>query len=239
MAETPAAVMAQALQARIKSRENRGLLFIIFKLLLYAVLIAALLELFYSGSVTQYIDFRPTLAQMSLGLFGIIALIFLFDILSVANWGMIRRARMQLVAELSRHDAAERLSMIDTVTGTFDRRYLEEIVPREAARADRQESTLSFVKVTIDRFASIDPTQGFELGNQVLKGTAQLLKRVFRPTDIIVRQGPADFLVILPETAKHVDKLCILRGMHGDSVNHVAPPPDHIPNYYRPKPPLA
>ena len=59
------------------------------------------------------------------------------------------------------------------------------------------------VKISIDRFDSIDPSKGFQLGERVLKETAQLLKRVFRPTDIIIRHGVADFMVILPETAKH------------------------------------
>ena len=217
MAEEVSAVLAKSLQARIKRRENRGLLLLVLRLLLYSVLFAALMELFYSGSVTQYIEkyvalpYRPTLPQLSLGLFVIVGLIFFVDLLSVANWTSIRRARSRLVNELSKRDAADRLSLMDPVTGTFDRRYVEEIVPREAARVERQETTLSFVKATIDRFDTIDPTKGFELGNQVLKETAQLLKRVFRPTDIIVRYGPADFLLILPDTAKHGAMMAVRR----------------------------
>jgi diguanylate cyclase (GGDEF)-like protein len=203
MADEASAVLAKSLQARIKARENRGLVLLVFKLLLYAVLFAALMELFYSGSVTKYIDFRPSLAHLSLGLFGLVVLIFFLDILTVRNWQKIRRARVELVTELSRRDMAERLSLIDPVTGTFDRRYLDEIVPREAARADRRETTLTFVKLNIERFDSIDPTKGFQQGERVLKETAQLLKRVFRPTDIIIRHGVSDFLIILPETAKH------------------------------------
>jgi diguanylate cyclase (GGDEF)-like protein len=149
--------------------------------------------------------------QLILGLFGIVIAIFVLDLITVGNWGMIRSARAHLVSELSKRDAAERLSLMDPVTGTFDKRYLDEIIPREAARADRHETTLSFVKVTIDRFDAIDPTKGFQLGDQILKGTAQLLKRVFRPTDIIVRQGAADFLVILPETAKHGAMMAVRR----------------------------
>ena len=214
MAEEASAVMARSLQARIKRRENFGLLLLVLKMLLYGTLFATLVAVFYTESVQeylQYLPFRPTVPQLILGLFGIVVAIFVLDLLTVANWGMIRRARTQLVTELSRHDAAERLSLVDPVTGTFDRRYLDEIIPREAARADRRETTLSFVKVTIDRFDTIDPTKGFELGNKVLKETAQLLKRVFRPTDIIVRYGPADFLVILPETAKHGAMMAVRR----------------------------
>lgn len=214
MAQEASAVLAQSLQARIKRRENYGLLLLVIKMLLYSTLFATLIAVFYTESVQQYLQylpFRPTVPQLILGLFGIVIAIFVLDLVTMANWGMIRRARTQLVAELSRRDATERLSLLDPVTGTFDRRYLDEIVPREAARADRHEATLSFVKVTIDRFDSIDPTKGFQLGELVLKETAQLLKRVFRPTDIIVRHGNAEFLVILPETAKHGAMMAVRR----------------------------
>ncbi len=214
MAEEVSAVLAKSLQARIKRRENYGLLLLVLKMVLYGTLFAALVAVFYNDEVQQYLQylpFRPTLSQLIFGLFAIVIAIFVLDLITVGNWGMIRRARTQLVEELSRRDTAERLSLLDPVTGTFDRRYLDEIIPREAARADRHETTLSFVKVTIDRFDTIDPTKGFQLGEQVLKETAQLLKRVFRPTDIIVRHGNADFLVILPETAKHGAMMAVRR----------------------------
>jgi len=214
MAEEVSAVLARSLQARIKRRENYGLLLLLLKLLLYGTLAAALAAVFYTESVQEYLQYlptRPTMPQLILGLFGIVVAIFVLDLITVGNWGMIRRARTQLITELSHRDTAERLSLLDPVTGTFDRRYLDEIIPREAARADRHETTLSFVKVTIDRFDSIDPTKGFQLGELVLKETAQLLKRVFRPTDIIVRHGNAEFLVILPETAKHGAMMAVRR----------------------------
>jgi diguanylate cyclase (GGDEF)-like protein len=184
------------------------------KILLYGTLAFSLVAVFYTDVVKEYLQYlpmRPTIPQLASGLFVIVGLIFVFDLITIFNWGMIRHARTQLVDELSRRDTAERISLLDPVTGTFDRRYLDEIVPREAARADRHETTLSFVKITIDRFDTIDPTKGFQLGEQVLKETAQLLKRVFRPTDIIVRHGNADFLVILPETAKHGAMMAVRR----------------------------
>jgi diguanylate cyclase (GGDEF)-like protein len=203
MAEEASAVIAQALQARIKARENRGLVILIFKLLLYAVLFAGLMELFYPGAVTKYIDFHPTLPQLSLGLFGMVVGIFLFDLLQVGNWQRIRRARVDLITELSRRDMAERLSLIDPVTGTFDRRYLDEIIPRETARADRRDTSLTFVKLALEKFDGVDERLGFQASERILKEAVQLMKRCFRPTDIIVRYGVADFLIILPETAKH------------------------------------
>ncbi len=206
MPEEASAVLAKALQARIKRRENYGLLLLVLKMLLYATLLATLVAVFYTESVQEYLHylpFRPTIPQLELGLFVIVIAIFILDLITLGNLGMIRRARAQLVSELSRRDRAERLSLVDPVTGTFDRRYLDEIIPREAARADRRETTLTFVKLCIEKFETIDPAEKFQTGERVLKETAQLLKRCFRPTDIIIRYGVAEFLVILPETAKH------------------------------------
>ena len=97
MAQEASAVMAQRLQARIKSRENRGLVVLIVKLLVYLVLAAGLLELFYPGTVTKYFEYRPTLSQVSLSLFGIVLAVFVLDIIQVGNWQMIRRARVDLI----------------------------------------------------------------------------------------------------------------------------------------------
>ncbi len=211
MAEEASAVLAQSLQARIKARENRGLVILIIKLLVYLVLAAGLLELFYPGTIGKYVDFRPSLAQVSMGLFGIVVAIFVLDLIQVGNWQMIRRARVHLVTELSKRDRAERLSMVDPVTGTFDKRYLDEIIPRETARADRRETTLTFVKLSIEKFDTANDKLGFQAGERILKEAVQLFKRVFRPTDIIVRNGIADFLILMPETAKHGALIAVRR----------------------------
>ncbi len=203
MPEEASAVMARNLQARIKSRENRGLVILIIKFLIYLILAAGLVELFYPGTVTKYFDFRPSISQVSLGLFAIVVAVFVFDIIQVGNWQMIRRARVELITELSRHDVAERMSLTDPVTSTFDRRYLDEIIPREVARADRHETTLTFVKLNLEKFDGVDERLGFQTGDRILKEAVQMMKRCFRPTDIIIRYGVAEFLIILPETAKH------------------------------------
>ena len=197
------AVLVQRLQARIKSRENRGLVVLIVKLLVYLVLAAGLLELFYPGTVTKYFDYRPTLTQVSLGLLGIVLAVFVLDMVQVGNWQMIRRARVDLITELSRPDVVERVTMIDTVTGTFDKRYLDKIIPREVARADRRRTTLTFVRLTLRGFDNADRTLGFQGGEKILKESVQLMKCCFRPSDIIVRSNVAEFTVMLPETAKN------------------------------------
>jgi diguanylate cyclase (GGDEF)-like protein len=202
MREEASELLAKSLHSRTKSRENRGLLLLTLKLLLYVLLFAVIFELFNLGSVGQFIKHHPTLANLRMVFLGLALAIVYVDLLTVRNWQSIRRACNDLVTELSHRDAAERLSLVDPITGTFSRRYLEDVIPRETARADRNESTLSFVKISIERFDTIDPAKGFQTSERLLVETGQLLKRTFGPTAIIIRLAVADFLVVLPETAK-------------------------------------
>jgi diguanylate cyclase (GGDEF)-like protein len=195
-------VFAQPLQNRVKALEARALWLWLLNLLAAVVLTAGVVFLLYPDVFGSAVDFRPTLLQLSRGLFALLGLIFVLDLLALVQWRAIRQARGELLAELSRRDAAERRALTDPVTGTFDRRYLDEVIPRETARADRRETTLSLVKLGVERFEGVDARLGFQAGERILQETAQLLKHCFRPTDIIIRYGVAEFLVLLPETAR-------------------------------------
>lgn len=203
MAEEASELLAKSLKARAKSRENRGLLLLTLKLLLYALLFAGIFELFHAGSVSRFIELHPSLVNLRMVFLGLGLAIVYVNLLTVRNWQSIRRACTDLVTELSQRDAAERLSLVDPITGTFTRRYLEDVIPRETARADRNESTLSFVKISIERFDTINPAKGYQTSERLLVETGRLLKRTFGPTAIVIRLAVAEFLVILPETAKH------------------------------------
>jgi len=192
-------VQAENLQRQLRILERRA-----FSLSLSTLLGTLLLGVGIGGLMLPRLAQRlmpPQLLAHYLtpSLLGLVALLVLLELIALRQRRALRQVA-DLVDEVVRRDTAEKLSLVDPVTGTFNRRYLDEIIPRETSRADRRESSLSFVKLSLDDFSSLDARLGYQAGDRILQEVAQLLKRSFRPTDIIVRYAGDEFLVVLPET---------------------------------------
>lgn len=88
----------------------------------------------------------------------------------------------------------------DPLTGLFNRRYLDEAIDRELARAERSGQPLSIVMGDIDNFKSINDTYGHLAGDEVLRVLGNQMKSNSRSSDIICRYGGEEFLLVLPDT---------------------------------------
>ena len=196
-------LLAGTAEGRLRAVERRGLWYLLLNLLGIFLLALGLVELLYPQTLASLIEYRMSLQNLSLVLFGFLGIILMSNLLALSHRASLRKARGELVKELARHDAATKLTLVDPVTGTFDRRYLDEIIPRETNRADRRETTLCFIKFSLEGFEGVDSRLGYQASDRILQETAQMLKKSFRPTDIIVRYGSNEFLVMMPETAKH------------------------------------
>jgi diguanylate cyclase (GGDEF)-like protein/PAS domain S-box-containing protein len=91
-------------------------------------------------------------------------------------------------------------SIHDALTGLYNRRYLDEVLPREIANATRAGSPISFVMMDIDHFKNINDTFGHAVGDQVLQELSTFLKEQTRIGDLIFRYGGEEFLVLLINT---------------------------------------
>jgi len=94
----------------------------------------------------------------------------------------------------------------DPLTGLHNRRYMDETLPRELARAKREGYALSLIMLDLDYFKRVNDTYGHAVGDVVLISLAQLLKANAREGDIICRYGGEEFLVAMshmtPEQAR-------------------------------------
>ncbi len=86
----------------------------------------------------------------------------------------------------------------DPLTGLHNRRYLDETLPRELARAMREGYPLSLIMVDLDHFKQINDTYGHPAGDEVIKALAEILKRGTREGDVACRYGGEEFVVALP-----------------------------------------
>ena len=98
-----------------------------------------------------------------------------------------------------RFTALSRLALTDPVTALANRRGGEEALAREVARARRTGSPLSLVLFDIDRFKNINDRSGHAVGDRVLRGISEILSASQRGSDLAMRWGGEEFLVLLPD----------------------------------------
>lgn len=99
-------------------------------------------------------------------------------------------------------DVLRESAVIDSLTGCYNRRELENHLNRSIAGAIRHNSCLSIFMFDLDHFKRINDTYGHIAGDNVLKAVAKTVQKSVRTGDIIARYGGEEFIAILPETSK-------------------------------------
>jgi len=92
----------------------------------------------------------------------------------------------------------------DALTGLFNRRYLDEMVPRLLARATRDGTRVSSIMLDIDHFKRVNDRRGHRAGDELLSRLGRLLSERTRTVDIACRHGGEEFVIILPDTSMDV-----------------------------------
>jgi len=166
-------------------------IFVMF--LLTAALISFALPSLMQGATTL---FRIKFTE---AVFGLVALVVVFNLYTVYQQVLIKRLRRQL-AEKQHHSMILReLAMIDALTGLYNRRFGEQRLAAEVARSSRKGHPLTVVLLDLDEFKYINDTFGHAAGDLVLQEFGAALNRVIRSGDLAVRMGGDEFLLILPE----------------------------------------
>ena len=88
----------------------------------------------------------------------------------------------------------------DALTGVYNRAYLDEVLTREFEHASRHGKPLSIAFADLDDFKGINDRFGHQSGDRILQAAACLLRGNTRESDVVVRYGGEEFLVLLPAT---------------------------------------
>lgn len=100
-------------------------------------------------------------------------------------------AELQQMSELIREDQ---------LTGSLNRRGLDDVMARESARAERRQTPLCVAMLDLDNFKKFNDTYGHLAGDGALKHLVYVVRETLRAIDVIARYGGEEFLILLPET---------------------------------------
>ncbi|MBI4063577.1 MAG: sensor domain-containing diguanylate cyclase [Elusimicrobia bacterium] len=92
------------------------------------------------------------------------------------------------------------IAFIDSLTGTYGRRYLESWLEKEMARTQRYGGDFSFAILDLDHFKAVNDRYGHIAGDYVLAEVAKVAKASIRSSDILARYGGEEFALIFPNT---------------------------------------
>jgi len=101
-----------------------------------------------------------------------------------------------------RCDAALRQAVTDSLTGLYTHGFLQDTLQRQTVCARRYGWPLSLLFLDLDHFKRINDHYGHAVGDEVLRTVADCLKMSIRPSDIAVRYGGEEFVVLLPHTSR-------------------------------------
>lgn len=115
----------------------------------------------------------------------------------------IKRKRYQDKLKQNYEDSLT-LALIDTLTGAYNRRYVDVHLPRLLERAKKTKKDLSILMFDIDFFKRINDTYGHSVGDDILQEVISRVSGIIRNIDLLARLGGEEFLVILPDSNKEI-----------------------------------
>ncbi|HEX4001898.1 MAG TPA: GGDEF domain-containing protein [Candidatus Acidoferrales bacterium] len=136
----------------------------------------------------------------------LVGIVLLFAVYLVYQQMMIMKIRNQISDQMHSLTKVEnltnevyKLAALDQLTGLYNRRSGEQRLAEEISRAVRHERPLTILLMDLDGLKQINDRLGHAAGDMVLKGFAERLQRAIRGSDLAVRLGGDEFMVLLPE----------------------------------------
>lgn len=161
------------------------------------------LKLMFLIDASTYGNHEKQLLQTAV-VTSVIALFFaLFTSISI-YYATVERSRkekerLELLVRERTHEI-ELLSKTDSLTGLWNRRYLEEMLELEFERARRSNFDFSIMVIDLDYFKRINDSYGHMAGDEVLREISSRISKSIRKTDFVARYGGEEIVVILPQT---------------------------------------
>lgn len=136
----------------------------------------------------------------------LVGIVLLFSVYLVYQQTMIIRMRNQMADQLDSLTKVEnlthevyKLAALDQLTGLYNRRSGEQRLAAEISRSSRTGRPLTVLLLDLDGLKEVNDRLGHAAGDLILKSFAERLQRAIRGSDLAVRLGGDEFMVLLPE----------------------------------------
>jgi diguanylate cyclase (GGDEF)-like protein len=137
---------------------------------------------------------------------GLLGMVLLFTVYSLYQQFQLTKTRRRLAEQVQisteQHVLAEaylKLAMLDPLTGLHNRRYAQDRLLAEISRSQRLKTSLTVLMMDLDDLKRINDRWGHAVGDLALKTFGERLAKAIRGSDLAVRIGGDEFVVLLPE----------------------------------------
>jgi diguanylate cyclase (GGDEF)-like protein len=163
------------------------------------IMILGLTALVVSLSVSLYLKGAKTIfgLDLSLAVRALVGLVLIFTGHMIYQHLRLRTIQRELAEQQIQAEVFRRLAMFDPLTGLYNRRYAEQRLKAEIARSARKGLSMIVVLLDLNDFKKINDTYGHLVGDQVLKEFAKCLNGSSRGSDLAVRWGGDEFMLLL------------------------------------------
>lgn len=174
---------------------------------------AGLVTLFLTLGIASF-SFPGLLAQadgsssfvLSEAVRGLVGLVLLFNLYSVYQQLQINRLQAQLGIQVEalgqmelRTEEVYKIAVLDALTGLYNRRFGEQRLLVEIARSERHGCPLTILMLDLDGLKRVNDESGHAAGDGLIRYFAGRLNKAIRASDLAVRLGGDEFLLVLPE----------------------------------------
>ena len=106
-----------------------------------------------------------------------------------------------MTEQILKAEELETMAEKDPLTGAYNRHYFDSIINAEMTRADYYNEQLSVALIDMDHFKNVNDTWGHPIGDEVLRQISETIQGTVRDTDVLIRFGGEEFLLLMPKTS--------------------------------------
>ena len=112
----------------------------------------------------------------------------------------VEMLQLSMSEERNLRKLTEIMAITDELTGLYNRHFLEKSIDNVLSRSDRYNEPVTLAMFDLDHFKQINDTWGHPAGDEVLKKTSQMARQIIRSSDLLIRFGGEEFIILMPHT---------------------------------------